>query len=82
MTNRQNPDEMFLVLRTFARFSRRMFFDGIENILGNLEEYLEASSELIEWEEVDKLFTVWFSRVIKQRQFSDQSKDLLNRMCR
>ena len=55
---RQNPEKAFITLRMITHIANRSR-DYLEQILIELLDFAERSPEMVEWDEVDKIFTVW-----------------------
>ena len=58
------PDEIFLPLRLFTHGMKRLYPGATERFLEHMEEFINTSPDLIEWEEVDKMFEAWLSEIM------------------
>lgn len=62
-----NPEESFIALRLFNQaIAPSIYFWQCANFLKNVLAIHERSPDLIEWEEVDKLFTYWFHEIYRR----------------
>ena len=57
--NRKNPEKAFIALRMISHIIANRSRDYLEQILIELLDFAERSPEMVEWDEVDKIFSVW-----------------------
>lgn len=86
--NSNNPEQSFLVLRFLARYIKNIKRFRIaarwkiEGALEETEKLIVASLELVEWDEIDKLFEPWFALCYDNEEGSSKFPMLIWRMCR
>ena len=79
---RQNPEKAFIALRMISHAANQ-FLDHLEQVLIELLDFAESSPEMVEWDEVDKIFSVWMRSVAEKESrlwgidVSDKSGRLL-----
>ena len=60
---RQNPDKAFIALRMMSHIMNQ-YHGHLERVLIELLDFAESSPEMVEWDEVDKIFSVWMHSVV------------------
>lgn len=84
--NSNNPEKSFLALRFLARYIKNIWDIVarwmIEGALEETEKLIVASLELVEWDEIDKLFESWFALCYDREEGSSKFPMLIWRMCR
>ena len=64
---RQNPEKTFIALRMLSQAGERFHFDCLEKTLVELLDFAESSPEMVEWDEVDEIFSVWMHSVVEKK---------------
>ena len=59
--NRLKPEEIVITLRLCTRNLEKFRMTAIVHILREIEMFIRSSPDLVEWEEIDKLYERWFS---------------------
>lgn len=67
MRRRLNPEESFLAIRVFNIMSKKLQVHRIQRILEEMEVLVVTCPEYVEWEELDKTYSNWFSLVFTYR---------------
>ena len=73
---RQNPDKAFIALRMISYIVDR-FLTCYEQALIELLDFAESSPEMVEWDEVDKIFSVWMDARLGSIGVSNKAGRLL-----
>ena len=56
--DRRNPEKAFIALRMISQVAMRFDLDTLGVVLTELLGFAESSPEMVEWAEVDKIFSV------------------------
>ena len=74
--NRRNPDKAFIALRMLSYAANRLLAH-YEQALVELLDFAKSSPEMVEWDEVDKIFTVWMYSKLRGFDMSDKTGRIL-----
>ena len=74
---RHNPEKAFIALRMISHIANQ-FYEHLGQVLIELLDFAEGSPEMVEWDEVDKIFSVWMDLISAERiDLSDKAGRLL-----